>query len=185
MTDSNDSALHTRRLARRDSLAELTRLCHRAYRPLLAQGLHYRAATQSRWSTWRRTRGGECFVTVAGERLVGTITLMGPGRVSGAAWYRRPDVASFHMLAVDPDYQGRGIAAMLLDRVECRAVELGAAELALDTAESARQLIDMYQRRGYRIVEQVSWQTRNYRSVILSRTLAPLCSRSGAPPAGT
>jgi DNA-binding winged helix-turn-helix (wHTH) protein len=45
------------------------------------------------------------------------------------------------------------------------------AELALDTAETADDLIAFYTRRGYRFVDHVRWDAVNYRSVVLSKRL--------------
>ena len=45
----------------------------------------------------------------------------------------------------------------MLAHVEARAVETGAAEIALDTAEEAFHLIALYNRRGYCIVDHADW----------------------------
>ena len=59
-----------------------------------------------------------------------------------------------------------------MDLVERRARELGAQELALDTAEGASDLLRMYEARGYRFIEEVDWRpTTNYRSRLLSLRL--------------
>jgi hypothetical protein len=55
--------------------------------------------------------------------------------------------------------------------VEGRARELGYGELAIDTAEPARHLIEFYARRGYRHIEWVQWRSKSYRSAILSKRL--------------
>jgi GNAT superfamily N-acetyltransferase len=161
-----------RRLAWRDSRAELTELLHRAYAPLAAQGMRYVASHQSTRETRRRIRGGECYVAVSAGRLVATVTLRGPRRTRGCPFYARPEVASFHQFAVDPAVQGSGLGGRLLAHVEARARELGALELAFDTAESAEALLAFYRRRGYRQVGFVQWPTTNYRSVVMSKHLA-------------
>ena len=73
--------------------------------------------------------------------------------------------------AVDPQIQGRGIGLRLLRDVERRAIASGAHEVALDTAEPARHLVDWYTGLGYRFVEHAQWSHTNYRSVILSKRL--------------
>lgn len=154
-----------------DSIEELTALCHRAYRELLDSGLRYVAATQDVQTTRSRIEGAECTVGTLGGSLVATVTLYPPGRGRGCAWYERPDVACFFMLCVDPSLRRRGIAAALMDRVEARARDLWAREVACDTALDAAHLIAMYEARGYRQVERVSWDATNYDSVILSKAL--------------
>jgi hypothetical protein len=52
-----------------------------------------------------------------------------------------------------------------------RARELGAREIALDTAEPATHLVSWYTRLGFRFVEHWQWSYTNYRSVVLSRAL--------------
>ena len=55
-------------------------------------------------------------------------------------------------------------------------MEVGAAEIALDTAETAEELIRFYLKRGYRFIEHVTWtDVVNYRSVVLSKRVEP-CS---------
>lgn len=60
----------------------------------------------------------------------------------------------------------------LIRRVEELAVQDGAAELALDTAEGAHHLIRYYSARGYRFVDYVQWNDTNYRSVLMSKRLS-------------
>ena len=161
-----------RRLQSSDSLTALTRILNRAYAPLAAAGMRYVATWQGVDVTRRRVSRGECWVADWEGRLVGTIVFEDAAQTRGCDWYDRPEVASFHQFAVEPELQGNGIGGALLDRVERRAGETGAAEIALDTAEPAAALIDMYTRRGYRQVGWADWESTNYRSVILSRTVA-------------
>lgn len=161
-----------RRLEPTDSIADLTLFLHRAYAELADSGLRYVATHQSEETTRKRIEGGECFVAFIGGRLAGTITLHDAAHARGCPWYDRPDVANFHMLAVDPELRGRGLGGLLIELVEERAAATGAAEIACDTAEQATHLIQLYERRGYRFVELADWRpTTNYRSVVLSKKL--------------
>lgn len=162
-----------RRLTEGDSLGELTSLLNRAYAELAEQGLRYVATWQDATITAKRIREGECWVAHADGRLVGTITFRPPGTLGGCAWYERTDVASFGQLGVDPDWRGRRIGTRLVELAERRAQEMGAAEVALNTAEPAEHLVAWYTRRGYRVVDHADWPHLNYRSVILSLTLQP------------
>lgn len=176
--DPRTDAIRIRRLAPTDSLADLTALLNRAYKQLLDMGLRYVATWQDEQVTRRRIENAECWVAEQGGRIVGTITLYPPGRGKGHAFYERPDVAKIGQFGVEPGLQGTGIGSRLMDRVEERARELGAAELAGDTAEPAEHLHRFYARRGYRLVGRTRWEVVNYESVILSKTLTP----PGAPP---
>jgi GNAT superfamily N-acetyltransferase len=154
-----------------DEIPLLTALLHRAYAPLAARGMRYLASHQDDATTRRRISGGECWLAEMGGQLIGTITLRDADRTSGCPWYDRPDVASFGQFAVHPACQSRGVGSRLIDHVEQRARLKGMAELALDTAETADDLIAFYTRRGYRFVDHVRWDAVNYRSVVLSKRL--------------
>lgn len=152
-------------------VSELTSLLHRAYKHLADLGLRYVATYQDDATTLSRIQHAECYVAEFDRRIVGTITFRSAERTSGCDWYDRQDVSSFGQFGVEPSLQGRGIGALLMDKVELRARKTGAAEIALDTAEPATHLIELYTNRGYRIVGNVQWDVTNYRSVIMSKTV--------------
>ena len=155
-----------------DSISELTALLHRAYAGLAALGLRYVATWQDEEVTARRIDGAECWVAERDGRIIATVTFRDHSQPNDKAWYDRPDVAYFSQFGVEPDLQRGGVGSRLLDRIEARAKELGAAELALDTAVPATHLIRWYASRGYREVGRESWDMTNYESVILSLRLA-------------
>lgn len=161
-----------RLLADTDSLDELTALLHRAYAPLGARGLRYTAVNQDVETTRKRASKGECYVLADGSTMVGTIVVVPPlARWSHCAWYDRPGVSVVTQFGVEPSLQHRGLGSRLTDFVERRAADLGANEIALDTAEPAAQLIAFYEARGYRLIGHEQWKHVNYRSVILSKVL--------------
>lgn len=86
-------------------------------------------------------------------------------------YFTRQGVAAVHQFAVDPGHQGSGIGRALLQRAERWAGQNGFAELAMDTAEAATHLIDLYTRNGYQPVGWVQWPGKVYRSVVLSKRL--------------
>lgn len=154
-----------------DDVTELTRLLHRAYRALAERGLRFLASHQDEEKTRQRISSGECYLAFENGLLVGTITLRSPKRARGSAWLDREDVASFGQFAVEPNRQRHGIGSCLVEFVEKRAREMGARELALDTAEPAEDLIGFYSARGYRFIEYVQWSVVNYRSVVMSKCI--------------
>jgi GNAT superfamily N-acetyltransferase len=164
--------LSIRLLGPEDSISDLTNFLHSAYADLAAEGLRYLATHQTEATTRHRIEGGECYLAFLDGRLAGTVTLHTAEYTKGCPWYERADVASFHQLAVDPGLRRRGIAAFMLDFIERRAAQSGAAEIACDTAEQAAHLIRLYESRGYRFVQYADWRpTTNYRSVVLSKRL--------------
>lgn len=185
-----DSSMHTpgerlaskvrvRLLEPEDSLAHLTGLLHRAYKQHADRGIQALAAFQPEEVTRKRISVGECYVATYLGKVVGTILFKsaaetvssGVGGATRIAWFERPDVASFSQFAVEPEVQGRGIGSVLMETVERRARETGAAEIGLSTPEPAEWLVNMYLRHGYRIVERVHWTETNYVSAIMSKTV--------------
>ena len=177
--------LPIRRIEANDSIADLTALLHRAYAPLAAAGMRFLASHQDEAMTRERVANGECYVAVlaggkkgggdgesAAGRIVGTVVFIPPWVPDKCAYYSRPEVAWFQQFAVEPEFQRRGVGARLMDVVEARAAQTGAAEIALDTSERATRLIAYYRRRGYEIVDYAQWDVTNYRSVIMRKCLS-------------
>lgn len=147
----------------------LTDLLHSAYAPLAKAGMRYWASYQTPAETLHRLQLGEAYIAFCQSNPVGTISLVGPKKENKSAWYKKDGVYTFHQFGVSPEFQGRGVGRALLDFVERRAAELGALELALDTSENAENLIRSYEKRGYRFVDQVQWDSTNYLSVVMSK----------------
>jgi GNAT superfamily N-acetyltransferase len=141
--------------------------------------MRFLASYQPVETTAKRIARGECAVAEVGGRVVGTVVFRPMGSGRGTPWYERADVATVGQFAVEPAWQRRGIGARLMDWAEGRARETGAAELALDTAETAEELIRFYARRGYRFIEYVNWgDVVNYRSVVMSKRIGNACKSS-------
>jgi GNAT superfamily N-acetyltransferase len=155
-----------------DSVEELTELLHAAYAHLGNMGLNYTAVDQPVSTTIERIGAGHCLVAVDGGRLVGTIVVEPTSAdASECPYFARPGVASAHQMAVAPRYQGQGIGSRLLDAAEAWARSNGYLEMALDTAEPAKHLVEMYARRGYRHVGVTQGEGKHYRSVFMSKSL--------------
>jgi len=154
-----------------DSVEEITELLHRAYARLAEMGLRFVATHQDAETTAMRLSLGEAYVAVHEDKIVGTIAMKRPGTTQGCEWYDRKDVSVFNQFAVEPGLQNQGLGSKMLDVVEARAKELGAAEMALDTAEGATHLIEFYSKRGYRQVGKANWGPTNYISVVMSKNL--------------
>jgi GNAT superfamily N-acetyltransferase len=154
-----------------DSIEELTRLLHRAYATLARMGLNFTAADQTAEMTRRRVEHAQCFVAVEAEQLVGTILVNSVVPNPLGERFGKPNAASIHQLGVAPQCRGRGVGSRLLMHAESWVGRLGFSHIALDTAESAPQLLAYYVRRGYRSVSSVQWAGKTYRSVIMAKEL--------------
>jgi GNAT superfamily N-acetyltransferase len=160
-----------RPFAKGDPIPEITALLHRSYAQLARMGLRYLATHQDDVVTVQRLTDGTSFLALHEGRIIGTISCYDSEHTSGSPFLDRDGVGLIGQFGVEPSMQRRGIGRQLLDRAEAHAREIGLEEVALDTAESARHLIDWYFRLGYRFVEFVSWDVTNYRSVVLGKKL--------------
>ncbi len=162
-----------RLLKEEDSISELTQLLNKSYKALADMGLNYVAATQDDTITLRRAQSAyKCYIGLYKQRIAATISLYAPQPTEKSQWYSKDFVAKVGQFAVVPDLQRYGIGSRLMDIVEVEAKKLmGVREIALDTAETACHLIDLYKKRGYRYVETIAWGVTNYKSVVLSKGL--------------
>ena len=165
------SDLTIRRAAATEPWSEITALLHRAYAVHAARGLRFYASYQDEDVTRERAGEGECYLALVEGVVVGTITALPSGRKSECSWYTRSDIASMGQLAVDPAFQRRGIGTSLMNLAEERARQWGARRIAIDTSEHATDLIALYRKRGYGIIDSIRWPETNYRSVIMAKSL--------------
>jgi GNAT superfamily N-acetyltransferase len=169
---ASPQAITIRPINSSDSIDELTALLHRSYAVLGDMGLNYTAIDQTPEVTISRMKGGVCLLATTGAgRVIGTAMFYPPEHPGGCPWFDRPDVAKCGQFGVDPPFQKSGVGSQLMQKVEDLARAAGAKELALDTAEPAKHLVDWYDRRGYRFIEYAQWEGKCYRTVILSKTL--------------
>lgn len=136
-------------------------------------GFQYLATHQDDSETEKRLKKGIGYLGLSNDKIISTITIYYKDSDSeNDGWYKRKGVAHFGQFGVLPEYQNKGIGNFMMNVVEGKATELGAVEIALDTAEGAAHLIEYYKKRGYRFIEYVNWEVTNYRSVILSKSLS-------------
>jgi GNAT superfamily N-acetyltransferase len=135
-------------------------LLHAAYASNLAMGMNFTAATM-------KTRRGEQFLAdrlvwggFTQAQLVATFTL----RHNEEGWH-------LNLLAVRPDQSRKGYGNLALSEAEQRALDLGASELLLDTADRHPWLLDFYRSRGYVAYGQVQKPGKTYRSVLFRKLL--------------
>jgi len=69
----------------------------------------------------------------------------------GRLEFSSPGEARVRGIAVDPDYQGKGIGSMILSALEAHAARIGLERLVLDGRENA---LGFYRRNGYECGEE-------------------------------
>jgi GNAT superfamily N-acetyltransferase len=155
-----------------DSIPEITALLHRAYARPAGQGVRFWASRQDDTVTEKRLKTGTSFLAVRDGAIVGTISVYGPDRDSPAEFYRREDVNFFGQFGVDPALQGTGLGKRLYQTVEDHCQKNNVKYLALDTCQDAAELIEMYQRWGFKQVDRVKWEVVDFRSIIMAKDLS-------------
>lgn len=154
-----------------DSVQEITEMLHRAYGDLAARNLHFNASHQPPAQTLERLASGTSFVAVLDGKIVGCISLYESRPISYHRYYQRERLVYFGQFGVEPGLRGKGIGGALYKTVEQQARLMGAIEIALDTAEPAHDLIELYRSWGFEIVDQADWDSTNYTSVIMAKAL--------------
>ena len=173
-------ALHCREIDAADDLAALTALIHAAYAPHAAKGLRYWATHQSVADTASRLALGHGLVGTIDGQIVATLTLRRPNANSQVELFRDPDTWSFCQFAVHPDHKGQGYGKQLHDFALTFAAARGCRRMALDTAQPAQALIDMYGAWGYTKVGTCDWRPRtNYLSVLMQKAVSEAGSHAG------
>jgi len=87
------------------------------------------------------------FVAETAGRIVGTIALYPAGAAGSEAWIE--GAADLRLLALDPEFQGRGLSNQLLDAAEERARSWRVPAICLHTRREAIGVAGLYSRRGY------------------------------------
>jgi ribosomal-protein-alanine N-acetyltransferase len=102
-----------------------------------------------------------------------------------------PGVGEMHLLnlTVAPEFQGRGLAHRLMDRLEARAQELGLPSLWLEVRASNVRARELYRCRGFAEVGlrrgyYPAPGSKREDAVVMSRTLSSSADAGGAHAAG-
>lgn len=93
----------------------------------------------------------ELYAVREGGRILGVACINAEESPEYAAisWKNTGPTLSVHRMAVDPEYQGRGLAGDLLEAAERLALERGLAAIHLDTYAQNSRMQALLRRRGY------------------------------------
>lgn len=153
------------RWARDDDVAEIRHLVNSAYRELADLGLNYTATYQDEDTTRQRLASGRGLVLQSDNRIIGTALFS----LKNYFTSRRSGYVS--QLAIHPDWKAKGLGRLLMDACEDLAWENQIFYIQLDTAIPAQHLVEWYLRRGYKVVGEVQWEGKTYRSFIFEKSL--------------
>jgi len=79
--------------------------------------------------------------------IAGTVTLYPAGASGSDAWI--VGAVDLRLLAIHPEFQGRGLSGRVLDAAEARARKWGASAICLHTRQGALGVARLYRSRGY------------------------------------
>lgn len=127
----------------------------RAYAPGVAADDPYR---EDLADTAGRMREAQVLVAWWGGQAVGTITVCPPGSMHSEI--AQADESELRMLAVAPEWQGRGIGRALLQAVIARARVAGYAALVLSSAPWMTHAHHLYARLGFLRTPERDWHPR-------------------------
>jgi GNAT superfamily N-acetyltransferase len=155
-----------------DDLAKLTDLIHSAYASHAESGLKYWATHQTVEDTKKRIAMGVCLIALLNDDYIGTGLFRRPQPESVVELYRDTSVWTLAQFGVAPNYRGNGYGKAIHLHGMRMLKELGVKTLALDTAEPAKNLIEMYKSWGYSIVGNCDWRPfTNYPSIVMSMAI--------------
>jgi GNAT superfamily N-acetyltransferase len=145
----------------------LRSLLREAYCARAQQGLNFTASYQdeemTRQSLIKTDR--QTFIAIAGERVIATFQLCLEKKTS-------PETGiSFNRFAVDPDFQKHGLGGIILEHAAEIARTRGFKQMWLDTAQPATDLVEFYQRHGFKIDRQTWYVGKTYASWVMRREL--------------
>lgn len=98
-----------------------------------------------------QARGEDLFVLAASaeDRYVGyALVRIRSGADFAASWDASERLAELVILAVLPDWRGRGVGSALLDAVEARLRELGVQDMVINVVTTNEDAMRLYRRRG-------------------------------------
>lgn len=94
----------------------------------------------------KRAQASVLVVENAGE-IIGTVALFRPGTGRSEAWIA--GAADLRLLAIDPAWQGRGLARALMDHAEDLARSWKVPAICLHVRREFTEVARLYQARGY------------------------------------
>jgi len=120
-----------------------------------------------------RAEGSGVYVAEYSMTVIGCVVVQmpvpRPAKGEPPAWFKRPGVAVFSQLAVEPEIRGTGVGESLIAHAEHEAARLGAEELACAVPARANRLRTTLAERGYRPVDHAKRGDSSF--VIVSKTI--------------
>jgi GNAT superfamily N-acetyltransferase len=94
-----------------------------------------------------RRRDGQVVIAELGSEVIGSFSLIPPQRPLSGAW--SGDAGYFCAFAVDPKFQGIGLAPALMEEAQLLACRANMARVHLKVVRASKKLYEFYERFGY------------------------------------
>ena len=94
-------------------------------------------------------KNGKCYVALDGTTVVGTISV---GKIHCDYWCLHGNIARLKYLAVLPEYRGKHVASLLIQKVEDFAIKENLPAIDLHTAERQTDAIRIYEKKGFKLI---------------------------------
>lgn len=145
-------------------VSQLRNLLNRAYKPPLDMGLNFNATFQDDALTLKGLEDeGRVLIVEREAEIIATMKIRDINKIDTRKCLY---VSRF---AVRPDLQKFGLGTLLLQLAEKIAIRGRYECIQLDTAQSAKHLLEYYQAQGFKIARPIYYEGKTYTSWVLER----------------
>ena len=133
-------------------------LCLHHHHQSIAPALAPYAGDDASWQTRRRfysdcllQKGSFVLLAYSGEELIGyALVLVQPtSSMWSDTWVVGDRTAELETIVVAPEWRGRGVASLLMDRVEAELEKLGIKDVIIGALSTNSAVLELYRRRGF------------------------------------
>jgi ribosomal protein S18 acetylase RimI-like enzyme len=134
-------------------------LCLHHHHQSIAPTLAPYAGDDASWQTRRRFysdcllhKGSFVLLAYSGEELVAyALVLVQPtSSLWSDTWVVGDRTAELETIVVAPEWRGRGVASLLMDRVEAELEKLGIKDVIIGALPTNLEVLELYWRRGFK-----------------------------------
>lgn len=119
---------------------------------------HWNALKQAISSEADKAEGVELLVAESEGELMGSIALFPSNSDAYEGYIDELDYPEIRMLAVAPNFQGKGIASALITECENLAKQKGYRYIGLHTGEFMTNAISLYEKKGYKRMPEFDFE---------------------------
>jgi ribosomal protein S18 acetylase RimI-like enzyme len=130
---------------------------YREHAKMIPDG-HWKALERAISSEADSGPGVELLVSEINENIVGSVVLFPPNTDAYEGYVEELDYPEIRMLAVSPEYRGKGVASALISECINRAKNNGFRWIGLHTGEFMKDAIHLYEKIGFERLPEYDFQ---------------------------